>query len=181
MGAGSSIGMDEKYEQLWEEVKQELDNACGDSMYASEPLFREWFEIVAYWDFANAGGDYDYHIRERDSEQDIWYKKYILEEDHGPFSKLWTYVMNMAEISFSQAGRFRCETPESYSALFENYHTYDRELGVWESDEYEQKFNEFVSMYPVDHIPLAIQHYAEKGACMWCTDSALTDLMYAEC
>jgi hypothetical protein len=180
MGAGQTVGLEEYEEQLWDEVKGELDNACSESVYASEPQFREWFEIVAYWDFTNGACDYDYHIKEGDSEQVIWYKRHILKEENGPFAKLYDWVANLAEISFSQAGRIRCKTPDSLPVLFEYYHTYDRENEVWEGDEFEQKFNTFVSEHPIDHIPLAIEHYAEKGGIAWGTNWALGDLVDAE-
>lgn len=177
---GQYVKMEEEEESLWEEVKTEFDNVCAESMYADDPQFREWLEIVAFWDFTNAAGDYDYHIKEGDSEHAKWYKKSIQKEDHGPFSKLWTYVKNMAEISFSQGGRPRSETSESCPIIFEYYHTYDRENERWDSDEDEQNFNSFVLIHTIDHIPLAIQKYKEKGGIMWETNNVLTDLMYAE-
>lgn len=186
--SSSSYVIDEEAQVLWDEVKEEaLDKACSDSFYGSDSMFRDWFEVVAYWDFVNAGGDYDYRIKEDEAEHHKEYKRSMLEWEHGPFEKLWDFVTEMAEISYSQGGRFRCEMGEdgqpgnSPPEFFEYYFQYDWKEDKWESDEDQQKFNEFVDLNPIDYIPRAIQHYKEKGAISFQTDTILVDLLDVVC
>lgn len=181
MGAGKSFGIRNEYKELWEEAQGYLDKACADSFYGSDPRFREWFEVVAYWDFVNAAYDYDYKITEEDSEPSKAYKLSLMEEKNGPFEKLWGFVTCIAEISYSQGGRLRCEDDESHPQFFGYYFQYERKDNKWETDQDEQQFNEFVNMHPIDYIPLSIEHYREKGGIMWETDNVLLDMLVAVC
>lgn len=183
MGIGKSVAMEEKETKLWQEVKGKLDAACADSIYASDPQFRVWFEIVAYWDFTNGACDYDYKIVEGEEDHHVEYKLSMLENEHGPFEKLWEWVTTVAEITFSQPGRLRCKNDgtewEKVPNFFDYYDHFDRETSTWGDDLAEQGFNNFLRDHPIDHIPLSIQHYKDKGAIMWETDSALTDVLMA--
>lgn len=162
------------YRELWREYKSFIYEFCEDSKFAKEALYREWFEIVAYYNFVGKEDYFNYHITETDDKITIEYKLDIQKDKRKFFTSDMRWVEIIAETSFSQNGRIRANE-RGWPFFFEDCHKL-----VESDDTLVQEFNQFVEEYPLDFIPMEIQRYRNTKMISVAAECILRDVEYNE-